>query len=873
MSAHADLEASLGSGDLAAAEAELEGLAADWEAAHAADPTEENREQWAVTLSALGTIERALGLPDEARAHLEKGIGLAVQPATKANLKETLALTLADLGDPAKAESLLRELLAFHAELPEPGRSEGVARIQEQLGLILLTLGRYEESGELLEFAFKATPENDNANLARRHARLGRYHHTLGSHQRAIDHFSAALEIVPEADGEFRIALTSDLALARLRLGEIDLAGQGFAQAADQARRLYRDKRPTFAIPYINNLGTFAMSAGQPEEAIAAFTECIEMLEAASGTDDASLIGPVHNLGVARLETGDYPEARRLLERATALQTAHLPPGHLRVAETARNLARCALLNADPDAPELIDRASALGLDLLERLVAHGTETERLNFLQRIDLLSLPCAGGDPAIIAPLLAASKNRLFDSLLGEKDTAPGPDAAEIGNALPPGSVFVDFCRYAETTADPVLRYGAIVYAPDLPPAWTPLGTEEELADWLSALRSRLDWKADTLSGNDRPPPPLQLRGILRELHRSFIEPLGLPDSCSTVIVSPDASLHFLPFAALIDSESELMCERFDLLVSIGSARDFLGTAPTRRLDSAPWRLAGVTRFEPRETSGSTKLDEILDHLDPLPGTRDELRRIGRLAPEGSVTLTDDAVAEPNLITKEMPAAVLHLGTHSFFLDGPHDPLSPIDFDRSADLLFSSGIVLPRAARRSPDAPLLDPADDLLFPREIAALPLHGTRLVVLSSCRSGAGTALAGEGVLGLQRAFQLAGAREVLVALWPVSDRASPAFMESFYRLSKHSDHPAQALWETQRRFLTQPVDDFETAVLHAAPFVIVQNGPPLPLAELPPETTSRFPWKALLASLPLALFVAAWLRRRSAAHAEKRLAG
>jgi CHAT domain-containing protein len=54
-------------------------------------------------------------------------------------------------------------------------------------------------------------------------------------------------------------------------------------------------------------------------------------------------------------------------------------------------------------------------------------------------------------------------------------------------------------------------------------------------------------------------------------------------------------------------------------------------------------------------------------------------------------------------------------------------------------------------------------------------------VLSACDTGLGARLDDEGVFGLRRAFRLAGARTVLMSLWPVDDAATSAWMEALYR--------------------------------------------------------------------------------------------
>jgi CHAT domain-containing protein len=68
-----------------------------------------------------------------------------------------------------------------------------------------------------------------------------------------------------------------------------------------------------------------------------------------------------------------------------------------------------------------------------------------------------------------------------------------------------------------------------------------------------------------------------------------------------------------------------------------------------------------------------------------------------------------------------------------------------------------------------------------------------LVVLSACQTGLGTISSGDGVIGLTRAFQAAGARAVVVSLWNVNDRATRDLMTAFYHAYIKVDDKALAL--------------------------------------------------------------------------------
>ena len=84
-------------------------------------------------------------------------------------------------------------------------------------------------------------------------------------------------------------------------------------------------------------------------------------------------------------------------------------------------------------------------------------------------------------------------------------------------------------------------------------------------------------------------------------------------------------------------------------------------------------------------------------------------------------------------------------------------------------------------------------MLHADEVQALNLEGTELVVLSACDTGQGAPDYSEGLEGLPRAFRVAGAKNVLVALWPIGDEPARDFMERFYArwLAQEVSDPAR----------------------------------------------------------------------------------
>jgi len=79
-----------------------------------------------------------------------------------------------------------------------------------------------------------------------------------------------------------------------------------------------------------------------------------------------------------------------------------------------------------------------------------------------------------------------------------------------------------------------------------------------------------------------------------------------------------------------------------------------------------------------------------------------------------------------------------------------------------------------------------------------------LVTLSACESGRGRDMGGEGLIGLSRAFQHAGASSVLASLWAVSDRSTAEWMHHFYAALQRGMPRDEALRAAQAEMRSQP---------------------------------------------------------------------
>jgi len=162
-------------------------------------------------------------------------------------------------------------------------------------------------------------------------------------------------------------------------------------------------------------------------------------------------------------------------------------------------------------------------------------------------------------------------------------------------------------------------------------------------------------------------------------------------------------------------------------------------------------------------------------------------------------------------------LHLATHGYFAPaelrsalGPSDPAARArpgtDFFGAGGVAgfhpgLLSGLALAGANVR-PTPPGKD--DGILTALEVAALDLSRCELAVLSACETGLGAVAGGEGLLGLQRAFQVAGTKSVVATLWNVGDEPTRALMSRFYEnLWRHGQPAHGALREAQLYMLRE----------------------------------------------------------------------
>ena len=166
-----------------------------------------------------------------------------------------------------------------------------------------------------------------------------------------------------------------------------------------------------------------------------------------------------------------------------------------------------------------------------------------------------------------------------------------------------------------------------------------------------------------------------------------------------------------------------------------------------------------------------------LVPLPASRREVEAIGRLfAPSATIYVGANAT-EARAKAVGTGARIVHFAVHGVLT--PRFPLN-------------SGLALTIPEKRQEGAD-----NGLLQAWEVFERMRLDADLVTLSACESALGAEIGSEGLFGLTRAFEYAGARSVLASLWKVGDEATLELMTRFYANLKAGQPKDEALRNAQ----------------------------------------------------------------------------
>jgi CHAT domain-containing protein/tetratricopeptide (TPR) repeat protein len=740
-------------------------------------------------LFGLAHIDARTGRYALAAEHFDAGMALlsgADDAAARADAQYAFAVTLAMSGDHEHAAEVAEALLEAELALPVP-RPWDLALIRLLLATELTETGRPEAAPALFEQV--------SADLDQR-LPAGHHLHALV----AVNHGNAllALERLPAARAQYQRALAlhpDNGAPERV----FPLAGLGtvalWQNDTASARRYFDSIVPAIEAALGEHSGSAQFVRTGQAAALWADGEIDAAFELAVANErrrQALLAGVVpafaerQALALKEWLQPDYEWVVAMAARAPNPERVELAWSLLMAARgevtaTVAHRRASARAGADPALEELWQAWRRSNQALAEAVVADLAQPGN----DELPALREAADRAERALARTVAALARARA--------EQGAGIDA--VAQALPPRSALVAlvYLRHGEPAAfdrslrpQRFARRVAFVLEPGRAPRLVDLGpaapVEASARAWHRALRD----------------PAMAVQRVDRlgtDVRRRVLEPLALAPDLTRLFVLADGALARVNLAALPDPAGGYLVEHGPAVHHLEHELDLVGVGPD---DGAPARLLLVGL--PGDGATVQRDSGCAQGFAPLPHVARELDGIQRLWSEqgdgrASRRLQGDQAGREQVVAALPGGGVLHFATHALAFEAgcrPDQRAVAISDDADGDEALPALVLAGQAGA----------GVGLLTADEIAAMDLAGTQWAVLSACETGLGVEQSGEGVFGLRRAFRIAGARTVIMSLWPVQDAATADWMQRLYgaRLGA-GDSTLAAVAQAQRGLL------------------------------------------------------------------------
>jgi CHAT domain-containing protein/tetratricopeptide (TPR) repeat protein len=717
-----------------------------------------------VTMVNLGALEAILGDYDAGRIMLERALAICRRRnirLTTVDALYRLARIQRELGDPVEAGKLSREALDL---CRDAGYHQKLSSIHVEHARALNALNEPREALASALEGMQAAREYEPRDLWHLVLDQAVALHALGRREEsiaALDSVLAESSATPDSSHlEQLLLLKGDLLL---RTGQVQAALTPLQESLRIALAMGTPGRIADARL---TLGRALLESGRPQQAAAMLEEGLAWFESVQSAVRASAERSAYQarwhdsyvslarayaassrnaMAFATLERSRARELRRVFA-AGASSFGRVP------AQLARRLdaveSRLAMLQASllhQYAQPAAERPKGLGR-LESRVDSLRSEWEKLN----------------------------NRLQREAPGyarEAGLTPASRVGDLQKALRAGERLLAFMVGRDVTLVFDVQPGSLIVREIAK-------GEDDLAREVETVNRGLRGEADAADGGAK------LAALLLGPSRLPLQPPAI------LYVVPDAALHHLPFEALRVGEGSgrgRYLVEWSQVVYAGSSTLLLHPpgSPHRRANREPTVVAlgdpALGAGTPARRSPAMRGE--VQGFPPLPYARREVQELSSRFPRARVYVGAEA-SESRFYAEAPGASIIHLAAHAF-VDERHPGFS--------------GIAL---AGGAPGDSIVAEADGLLQAFEIMGHDFD-LDLVVLSACESGHGRLERGEGLIGLARAFRLAGARNLIVSLWKVDDAATAGFMSEFYARLSAGAAPAAALRGAKLALITR----------------------------------------------------------------------
>jgi len=782
----------------------------------------------------------------EAIALLEQGIPVLREVLGDTHFEygiytNNLGYMYSQAGEYVRAQEHYAKALAVAKAVYGPAHPSYATRL-DNLGLQYSNFREYAKAELLLVEALEVRRklfDTDHPDVASSMNNLGLLYSNTGDVKRAEVFYKGSLAIrrrTLKPDNPSLATSLDNLGRLYAKQEKFALAEPLHQEALDIRRKAYGKEHAGYAHG-LNNFGLLYSSMGDHVKAEKFYRESLEIRRKALGEEHPDYADTLSNLTGVYILTGEFAKAEAAATISLAAMRTHLARTAAGLSEQGQlgyqsrwrfhldALLFSGLATRSPPAARYAEVLAWKGAAFSRRsrlraAVERSGNPELQSLFDEAGRVARQIANMTSTAPAPAQAAAYRKSVRELTDRKEelekelarlsepfraersaTLLTPEA--LAASLPDDVALFDLVQYAHFKTGPgnrslvgEWRFVGYVVRRGQPIVEVDLGPAQPIADAVDAWRLTLGRSKPVTGPTD---PALVLRD---RVWLPLAKHLG---GAKVALISPDGTLGKVPFAALPGTgEGKYLVEELGIaivpvprLLPEALARPSAAGDPSLLLvgdvdyeAEAGLPAAGTLARAGARSSGSGKWV----HLD---GTRDEVAAIrtafGERFRKGNVTALAKGEATEAAVRRLAGASShLHIATHGFFAGGKERGPRPMD-DRERAVEghpgLLSGLVLAGANR--PSDPLARTDDGLLTALEVSEMDLSRVELAVLSACETRLGKEVGGEGTLGLERAFQVAGARTTVTSLWKVPDRATQELMTRFYGNLWAKDRPGR----------------------------------------------------------------------------------
>lgn len=790
-----------------------------------------------------GVFHREVGNFEESLEALTEAIkfGSSFNDSTVIALQIELGTTYRHFGDLQKSEAELVKAIEM-----SKGKDEiQYLRAIDRLSTLKIEQGEYSDSENYLlhNLEKKSSNYQDNPIMMLETLNgLSVLYYRLNDLKTANDYMDQALNVA----GDIRTVrpyMINNLGTIYKRQGDIEKAEECFLESSKGFLELFGSMNPDYASS-LSNLASIYKDRGELAKSLDLYMKVLDMDKVIYGTEHANYATSLNNVALLYLQFGNFSLAGKLLEEAKRIRANTLGNYHPLYIKTVNDLGLYYMIIEDYQSamksfdhaldaeikhmqdifPVLTDNQRKLYFDetrynierfcslafrdeninssYAENALNHFLNTRGILFYASEKMRKLIQSSDDDKIKkdyntwrekkyslaqAYLLTEEDRKLKGisitqleeecaslekdlsrkfKVFADQEKTTYHHWAEISNALADSTAMVDIIQYRDYSVSVIdekidqgfedeSHYVGFVVKKDsvlVPVKLAAIDFTRGFATYRNALKF----------------------GVKDKLSYSvFWEPIDqhLGD-VNKIYISPDGIFHKLNPVVFYDPATDTyMSDKYDI-VNITSGKDLLYREEKNLLREA--KIFGNPDFSRIEGYS----------LKQLPGAEKEAGDITEILDVRrwkTETFYFSEATEDRIKSFANPG-IIHIATHGYFIEDPNH----------TDPLHSSGLFLSKGESSENDG--------LLSAYEAMNLVLDQTNLVVLAACETGLGKVQNGEGVFGLQRAFLVAGAQNVLLSLVKINDQAARNFMNLFYEELLSEPDPQQAFFNARAKF-------------------------------------------------------------------------